>query len=136
MNQQPTATPAAANFEMLENLENQSSGIFAAENGSFTSLMNVGNPYNFSDISTYRYNGNHQQQEMEQKMASMVEEMKMQELTAGCIDQSRTSNGELTALDWQSNGDQGLFDLANTVDQGGYWTQNQWNENDQHLYLP
>ncbi|KAF5184806.1 Dof zinc finger protein DOF5.4 [Thalictrum thalictroides] len=151
-------TTENTNFEphMLENIDQQSSdgGIFA-ENGSFTSLMNVSsNQYNFSEISPFRMNPHHQQQqqqqqeeiELQQQKLKMVEEMKMQELTAGCIDhqtvgihlsglQNRNNNGELTELEWQSNGDHGLFDLPNTVDQG-YWSQNQWTDNDQHLYLP
>ncbi|KAL5723325.1 hypothetical protein ACHQM5_006736 [Ranunculus cassubicifolius] len=147
MNQE-TPNPSFESSSVLENLDQSTdAGGMFSDNGGFTNLMNVGNTYNFSDISPFRLN--HQQQHHEEidlqqeKMVNIVDEMKMQELTAGCIDQtveidmsglhSRTHNGELTALDWQSS--QGLFDLPNTVDQG-YWSHNQWTETDQHLYLP
>ncbi|XP_077237579.1 dof zinc finger protein DOF5.4-like [Tasmannia lanceolata] len=87
---------------------------------------------NFSDLSDFS---------LQQKIASTVEELKIQELTAGYIDQTvqmeLPSNGGLTPLDWQSNGYQGgLFDLPVSVDQGYYWGQNHWVENDNSLYLP
>ncbi|XP_077216110.1 uncharacterized protein LOC143850748 [Tasmannia lanceolata] len=126
-----------------ENLaEASDSGIFPA---SFTSLMNVSNPsilgLNFSDLSPFRL-----QQENQHNMTSMVEELKIQEQTAGFIDQSITAefppvqnrmiNGGLTPLEWQTNGDQGLFNLPGSIDQVYYWGQNHWIENDTSLYLP
>ncbi|XP_019053420.1 PREDICTED: dof zinc finger protein DOF5.4 [Nelumbo nucifera] len=138
---------------MLDTLEKPSAadgGIFP-ESGSFTSLITGSNPglvgLNYSDISPFRM---HAQQ---RRMASMVEEMKMQELTAGgFIDQTfpvelpepglqnRTNNGNgggIMGLDWASSGDGvgGLFDFPSSIDQC-YWGQNQWTDNDQGLYLP
>lgn len=133
-------------FEMVDDPDqNSESGIFV-ENGSFTSLMNLGNTYNFSEILPFQLN--HQEdkireielQQQQQQQEKMIEEMKMHELTGG-IDfseiQNRNSTGELTALDWQSS--QGLmFDLPpNSVDHQGYWSQSQWTtDTNQHIYLP
>ena len=79
------------------------------------------------------------------------EALKMQEIAAagGLLDQ--TAQADLSVLqdrsngvgggfgslgDWQQCGDQGLFDLTNTVDQA-YWSQSQWNDQDHPgLYLP
>lgn len=117
----------------MDNLDQSSDcGIFP-ESGSFTSLMNVGNSFHFSEIY------HQQQQQQHQHQPDMELQEKMQELAGGCIDPTvgidlrGGANGELTALDWQTN--QGLFDLPNTVDQS-YWSQSQWAETDQHLYLP
>ncbi|KAF8399667.1 hypothetical protein HHK36_015538 [Tetracentron sinense] len=130
------------NFEpsMLDSLEQGSDGGIFMEAGSFTNLMTASNPplpvYNFPDISSFRL------PQQQQKMTSLIpDELKMQELTAGFLDQmvpdeltgvhNRNSNGGLTALDWQSGVDQGPFDQ-------GYWSQSQWteSENDPTLYLP
>eukprot|EP00262_Sarcandra_glabra_P014980 TRINITY_DN452_c0_g2_i3.p1 TRINITY_DN452_c0_g2~~TRINITY_DN452_c0_g2_i3.p1 ORF type:complete len:280 (-),score=20.83 TRINITY_DN452_c0_g2_i3:45-884(-) len=145
--QNPNPNPK---FDMsgMENLDQGSdsvTGVFP-ETGSFTSLMTAANPailgFSFSDLSSFRFQQQHQQLKM---TTSMVEELKFQELTAGFLDQtvsgelpplqSKVSNGGLTALDWQSHGDQGWFDLPSTVDHG-YWNQSQWSESDHSLYLP
>ncbi|GLT44098.1 hypothetical protein SLA2020_180140 [Shorea laevis] len=50
--------------------------------------------------------------------------------------QSRSNGGGFGPLDWPGNGDQGLFDLPNTVDHT-YWSQSQWTDQDHpSLYLP
>uniref|UniRef100_A0A5B7AFB6 Dof zinc finger protein n=1 Tax=Davidia involucrata TaxID=16924 RepID=A0A5B7AFB6_DAVIN len=125
-------------------------GIFQ-EIGGFTSLMTSSNDpsllgfINVADISSYRLQQHNQghvlqnhssneqwQQQQQQKMKSTgADELKMQEFTAGFLNQTaqvdlsglqdRTNNGGLGALDWQAGGDQGLFDLTGTVDQT-YWT--------------
>ncbi|KAK8515827.1 hypothetical protein V6N13_096848 [Hibiscus sabdariffa] len=77
----------------------------------------------------------------EQKMMGMGGE----EITGGLLDQTvqdelsnmagRSENG-FGALDWQGNGDQGLFDLPNDVDKT-YWSQAQWTDQDHPtLFLP
>ncbi|XP_068637759.1 dof zinc finger protein DOF5.4-like isoform X2 [Aristolochia californica] len=81
------------------------------------------------------------------KMPGMLEEPKMEEFTTGFPDetvpvdlpprrQERQSNGGLTTLDWQPNGDQGLFDLTSSFDQPFLWGQTQWVDADPSLYLP
>ncbi|XP_054805287.1 dof zinc finger protein DOF5.4-like [Prosopis cineraria] len=48
--------------------------------------------------------------------------------------QNIMGHGELGPLDWQGSADhQGLFDVANTVDQG-FWSHNQWNEDNSGLF--
>lgn len=129
VNQTPTSFEPSSTMDSLD--QTADCGIFA-ERESFTSLMNAGNSYNFSEISRFSLNHQQQQQqqgigiELQQKMTSMAEEMKMQELVSGSIDPT-------VGIDWQNN--QGLFDFPSTVDQG-YWSQSQWTETDQHLYLP
>lgn len=76
---------------------------------------------------------------------SVPNELKMQQISAGFLDQTaqvdlsgmqnRENSGGLGGLDWQVGGDQGLFDFTGTVDQA-YWSQTQWNDSDHHLYLP
>lgn len=52
----------------------------------------------------------------------------------------KTSNTDTDfgSLDWQGVGDQGLFDLPNTMDDQTYWSQSHWTEQDNNtsLYLP
>ncbi|XP_077221887.1 dof zinc finger protein DOF5.4-like [Tasmannia lanceolata] len=138
--QNPISNP---NFEsppwMPENLEGSDSGMLP-EIGSFTSLMTESNPvtlpFNVSDLLPLQ----------QHKMTSMVDELKMQELTAGFLDQTvsvefpqiqnRMINGGLTPFDWQNNDDQGIFNLPESVDQAYYFNQNHWIENDHSLYLP
>ncbi|KAL4633394.1 hypothetical protein ACB092_04G119900 [Castanea dentata] len=131
-------------------------GIFS-EIGSFTSLITA--PSNetlafgfntMSDITTtpFRLNQQWQNQQQQQKgMGLAGDELKMQEITGGLLDQTvqvdlsslqnRSSGGGFGSLDWQATtGDQGLFDLPNTVDQA-YWSQSQWTDQDHPtLYLP
>ncbi|KAK9278618.1 hypothetical protein L1049_028191 [Liquidambar formosana] len=153
-----TANP---NFEPSL-LENSSDGGIFPEIGSFTSLMTASNDptvlgFNMSDIQPFRLNQqnqeqvqqNQQWQQQVQKMTNMSGEMKMQEITAGFLDQTvqvelsglqnKSNNGGgggFTPLDWQAGGDhQGMFDLSGTVDQA-YWSQHQWSDNDHSLYLP
>lgn len=145
-------------FEPAGLLEQQASdcGIFS-EIGSFTSLITASNdalPFGFntiSEITPFRLNqqGHDQWQQQEQKvMGGMVadQELKMQEITGGLLDQtapvdlsalqSRSSGGGFGSFDWQVSGDQGLFDLPNTVDQA-YWSHSQWADQDHpSLYLP
>ncbi|XP_050377244.1 dof zinc finger protein DOF5.4 [Argentina anserina] len=135
--------------------------------GTFTSLITASNdvPFGFTNIndisvSPFRLNqpaaqGGHQQQqqveqsqwEHQQHNYHNSQEMKMQEITGGMLDQTAqvdisvfqtktNGGGGLGALDWQPAGDQGLFDLPNTVDQA-YWSQGQWNDQDPpSLYIP
>ncbi|XP_058115198.1 dof zinc finger protein DOF5.4-like [Magnolia sinica] len=148
--QSPIASNANAQFEPAAVSMIDDSTIFP-ETGSFTSLMTASNPallgLNFADLAAsgpFRYN--QQQHQQQQKMAGLMEEMKLQELTAGFMDQTvsvelpplqgRGINGGLTALDWQGNGDQGLFDLAGGVVDQGYWAHSQWADIDQTLHLP
>ncbi|XAR63842.1 hypothetical protein NMG60_11023959 [Bertholletia excelsa] len=124
-------------------------GSIFPEIGSFTSLMTTTNDpssllgFNMVDISgSVLQNQNlNQQWEQEQKMTSSVpEDLKMQGMTGGFLDQTdqmdfsglqnRGNDGELGALDWGAGGDQELFDLSGTVDQA-YWSQPQWTDNDQ-----
>ncbi|KAL5714623.1 hypothetical protein ACHQM5_016557 [Ranunculus cassubicifolius] len=62
---QETPNPNFESSSVLENLDQSTDagGIFS-DNGGFTNLMNVGNTYNFSDISPFRLN--HQQQQHEE----------------------------------------------------------------------
>ncbi|KAA8542359.1 hypothetical protein F0562_023505 [Nyssa sinensis] len=163
----PNLDTTNPNFETPLIDQSSDGGIFQ-EIGSFTSLMTASNDpallgFNITDISSYRlqqHNQGHvlqnhssnqhwqQQQQQQQKMTStMTDELKIQEITAGFLDQTaqidisglqdRTNNGGLGALDWHADagGDQGLFDLTGTVDQA-YWSQTQWTDNDHPLYLP
>ncbi|GMN61713.1 hypothetical protein TIFTF001_030801 [Ficus carica] len=150
-------------------------GLFS-EIGSFTSLIAssaTGTIPTFEygsisdvSISPFRLNHHHQQHqhhqnhvqqsqswhEQSQKVTMSVaaddQELKMQEITGGLLDQtaqvdmsvlhdSRSNGGGFGSLgDWQQCGDQGLFDLPNTVDQA-YWSQSQWTDQDHpSLYLP
>ncbi|KAL5974393.1 hypothetical protein ACLOJK_031058 [Asimina triloba] len=146
--QNPIATTAnsSAPFEAAAPLIDEPP-IFS-DAGSFTSLMTASNPsllgFNFADVvgsGPFRY-----QQQQQQKMAGLMEDIKMHELTTGFVDQTvsvelqplqnRGASGGLEALDWQSNGDQALFDLAGGVVDQGYWAHSQWPDNDQTLYLP
>ncbi|KAF8389894.1 hypothetical protein HHK36_024412 [Tetracentron sinense] len=121
-------------------LDQPFSGGILPENGSFTSLMTDSNSafmgFNFENIWPLQL----QQQNPQHKMTNMAEEQKMQELTAGFLNQTvpvelpgshdRASNGGLTALDWESsNGDQCVFDLPSSIDQE-YWSQCQWTTNE------
>ncbi|CAB4281169.1 unnamed protein product [Prunus armeniaca] len=134
-------------------------GMFS-EIGSFTSLITSSNdlPFGFGNIggtdasvSPFRVNqqaqGHHQNQWGQQNQS---EELKMQELSGGLMDQTGQvdlsvfhgrsnggGGGVFGSLDWQAgSGDQGLFDLPNTVDQA-YWSQSQWTDQDHPtLYLP
>lgn len=121
---------------MLESFDQQSDQVvFPDVSGSFTGLMTASNSaileYNFSaelgETPAFPFHFQPQRQ-------PMLQEFKMQELTAGFMDQTG-GNGGLTALDWQSNGDQGIFDLGNGPDQA-YWNHTQWDQNDHSLYLP
>ncbi|XP_065879566.1 dof zinc finger protein DOF5.4 [Euphorbia lathyris] len=132
-------------------------GIFS-EIGSFTSLITSTNDhlgFGFSNIMSQQSLEQVQQdqnqqwkQPPQQKMAGLNEGMKLHEsMAGGFIDQtvqvelselqsSRSGNGGFGTLDWQGTGDQGLFDLPNSVDQT-YWNQSQWTDQDQpSLYLP
>ncbi|XP_057988357.1 dof zinc finger protein DOF5.4 isoform X2 [Hevea brasiliensis] len=131
-------------------------GIFS-EIGNFTSLITSTNeqlPFGFSSILNQQslehvqQNQNQQWQHQQQKIVGVSgEEMKMQEMAGGLIDQtvhlelsalqsSRSGNGEFGPLDCLGTGDQGLFDLPNAVDQA-YWSQSQWTDQDPpSLYLP
>ncbi|KGN63767.1 dof zinc finger protein DOF5.4 [Cucumis sativus] len=121
---------------------------------------------NMADVTAFAMNNHHQFQNQtanqwppppppSQRMMNVNDELKMQGMTdssggggggggGGYMDQtaqvdpnSRSNNIGFGALDWQSNGDhQVLFDLPTAVDQA-YWSQNQWNDQDQpNLYLP
>ncbi|XP_057952384.1 dof zinc finger protein DOF5.4 [Malania oleifera] len=146
-------------FETASLIEQSSpDGMIFSEMGSFTSLM--------ADPAILSYNASsdalpfrlHQQMNQEQvpqqqqwqlqRMTSMAEEeLKMQDITAGFLDQTvqsdhlpglhdRPSTAGFTPLDWQTSGEQvSFFDLPGTADQG-YWNQNQWADHDHPLYLP
>ncbi|KAE8673527.1 Dof zinc finger protein DOF1.7 [Hibiscus syriacus] len=117
-------------------------GIFSGI-GSFTSLITSSNNEMMSFSIDKALNDGQwpQQLKEEQNMMSMCEE----EITGGLLDQtvqvelsnmaSRSDNG-FGALDWQGDGDQGLFDLPNDVDKT-YWSQAQWTDQDHPaLFLP
>ncbi|RVW17124.1 Dof zinc finger protein DOF5.4 [Vitis vinifera] len=139
------------NFEMPTLLDHSSDGNIFPEIGSFTSLMTGSNDpaalgFNISDISPFKYQEQvDQNQQWQQQQQKMSDELKMQEITAGFLDQTvqvelsalqnRSNHGGFPSLDWQTSGDQGIFDLPGNVDQG-YWTQSQWSDNDHPLYLP
>ncbi|XVF54483.1 hypothetical protein PTKIN_Ptkin05aG0184100 [Pterospermum kingtungense] len=125
-------------------------GIFS-EIGSFTSLITSSNnetqSFGFGTVlSGQAIEQGHWQQQQQQKMMSMGGEG----ITGGLLDQtvqvelsnlaSRSDGGGCGGfgpLDWEGSGDQGLFDLPNTVDQT-YWSQTQWTDHQDHptLYLP
>ncbi|KAH7528908.1 dof zinc finger protein DOF5.4 [Ziziphus jujuba] len=141
-------------------------GIFS-EIGSFTSLITSSAateamPFGYSNISDisispFRLNQQGQDNQVQQTqwhqqsqkagMSISDQELKMQEITGGLLDQTaqvdlsglqnRSGGGGFGSLgDWQPGGDQGLFDLTNTVDQT-YWSQSQWTDQDHpSLYLP
>ncbi|CBI15353.3 unnamed protein product, partial [Vitis vinifera] len=70
--------------------------------------------FNISDISPFKY----QEQEI---TAGFLDQTVQVELSAL---QNRSNHGGFPSLDWQTSGDQGIFDLPGNVDQG-YWTQSQ-----------
>ncbi|KAL5540067.1 hypothetical protein UlMin_043948 [Ulmus minor] len=137
-------------------------GIFS-EIGSFTSLITSSTaagamPFdqynNLSEISISPFRLNHQhegqdhraQQNQSWQEQQNEQELKVQGITGSVLDQ--TSQVDLSVLQDRSNGggfgslgdwhgDQGLFDLPNTVDQA-YWSQSQWSSDQDHttLYLP
>lgn len=140
-------------------------GIFS-EIGSFTSLITSSAteamPFGYSNISDIsisplRLNQQSQDNQVQQNqwhqqnlkavMSMSDQELKMQEITGGLLDQTaqvdlsglqnRSSGGGFGSLgDWQPGGDQCFFDLPNTVDQT-YWSQSQWTYQDHlSLYLP
>nr|AZL19397.1 transcription factor Dof1 [Diospyros kaki] len=165
--------PQTANPSLEPPLIDQpTQGAIFAEIGTFTSLMTSSSAdpppqgFNITDIPASAYelqqhhaiavhdqSPNQQWQQQPQKMtSSMPEDVKMEEITAGYVDQTaqievpggglhyRENNGSnfgLGALDWQGGGDQGLFDLAGNVDQDqAYWSQTQWTDLDNSLYPP
>ncbi|KAL6177964.1 hypothetical protein ACLB2K_049485 [Fragaria x ananassa] len=156
---------ANASFEttttatMLEQSAATEIGMFS-DMGTFTSLITASNdvPFGFTNIdnisvSPFRVNQpGHQQQQVEQsqwEQQQNSQEMKLPEMTGGMLDQTtaqvdlsvfqtKTNGGEggFGSLDWQPCGDQGLFDLPNTVDHA-YWSQGQWTDQDPpSLYIP
>ncbi|KAK8583979.1 hypothetical protein V6N12_068231 [Hibiscus sabdariffa] len=121
--------------ELLE--QGSDCGIFSGI-GNFTGLITSTNNETLSFGFDKVLNDGEWQ---EQKMMGMGGE----EITGGLLDQtvqvelsnmaSRSENG-FGALDWQGNGDQGLFDLPNDVDKT-YWSQAQWTDQDHpSLFLP
>ncbi|XP_068637758.1 dof zinc finger protein DOF5.4-like isoform X1 [Aristolochia californica] len=142
----PAKNPNSGEYPapLVESLDKVSdSGAFSST-CSFTNLMAVTPStmlgYGFSDVSASLRAQQH-------KMPGMLEEPKMEEFTTGFPDetvpvdlpprrQERQSNGGLTTLDWQPNGDQGLFDLTSSFDQPFLWGQTQWVDADPSLYLP
>ncbi|KAM5570996.1 dof zinc finger protein DOF5.4 [Rosa sericea] len=151
----PNANFEAAGTTMLEQSAAEI-GMFS-DIGSFTSLITASNdvPFGFTNIndisvSPFRPNqpAGHQNQ-WEQQQNQNNQELKMQEITGGMLDQTAQvglsvfqtktnggGGGGFGSLDWQPAGEQGLFDLPNTVDQA-YWSQGQWTDQDPpSLYLP
>nr|AZL49131.1 Dof transcription factor 08 [Boehmeria nivea] len=154
-NQAAVAAPAP------NSLMEQQGGLFSAEIGSFTSLISA--PSSVATAASggampfeYGHHVNAPWNSGPKAVATMgvddhQEALKMQEIAAagGLLDQ--TAQADLSVLqdrsngagggfgslgDWQQCGDQGLFDLTNTVDQA-YWSQSQWNDQDHpSLYLP
>ncbi|KAL6973521.1 hypothetical protein U1Q18_027708 [Sarracenia purpurea var. burkii] len=141
-----------------------SDGRIFPEIGCFTSMMTSANEppllgFNIGDISASDYRlqqqnhrmvlhnqGSNQWQHHQEIRSTVPEGLKMQDICPGFLDetaqmelseiQNRANNGALGTLDWQTDGgDQGLFDLTGAVDQA-YWSQTQWPDNDQSLYLP
>ncbi|RVW20650.1 Dof zinc finger protein DOF5.4 [Vitis vinifera] len=95
------------NFEMPTLLDHSSDGNIFPEIGSFTSLMTGSNDpaalgFNISDISPFKYQEQvDQNQQWQQQQQKMSDELKMQEITAGFLDQ--TVQVELSALQNRSN---------------------------------
>ncbi|RWR83375.1 dof zinc finger protein DOF5.4 [Cinnamomum micranthum f. kanehirae] len=128
--------PVAVNYgdQLPENPNRTDAPAVFPETGSFTSLMNASNPgilggFGFGDLA-----GNNATPPFQfEEQKTVFEEMKVKELTEGFGGvelpelelERRGGNGGLTALEWESNGDEGLFDLTGGPDQG-YWS----------LYLP
>lgn len=129
-------------------LDNASDGGIFPEIGGFTGLMTAANDptvlgFNFSDISPYRMGQEsheplERQNDEQWQIQETTNEMKVQEVTTGFLDQNRTDNNgeEFTTVDWQAGGDQGMFDLPGTVDQAYWNSQSQWSETDHSLFLP
>ncbi|XP_022775855.1 dof zinc finger protein DOF5.4-like [Durio zibethinus] len=129
-------------------LEQGSDGGIFSEIGSFTGLISSSNnetlPFGFGTV----LNGQGVEQVQWQQQQKMMS-MRGEEITGGLVDQtlevelsnlhSRSEGGGCGGygpLDWQGSGDQGLFDLPNTVDQT-YWSQCQWTDQDHPtLYIP
>ncbi|GLU20314.1 hypothetical protein SLE2022_365210 [Rubroshorea leprosula] len=124
-------------------------GIFS-DIGTFTSLITSSSnePLSFGFGTTLNQHVLGPDQEHQWHSQSQLKTiMAGEEITAGgLLDQtvqvelsalqSRSNGGELGPLDWPGNGDQGLFDLPNTVDHT-YWSQSQWTDQDHpSLYLP
>lgn len=161
----PQSTTGNPSFDPSVMDQSSESGMFP-EIGTFTSLMMASNDplplgFNIANISSYRLHQQshgqvvenqssdqqwHQLHHHQQQQKMMENDVKMHELGGGYLDQTvqmeysglqnRTSDGGLAVVDWQNGGDQGLFDLAGTVDQS-YWNQTQWPDNDHQLdYLP
>ena len=82
------------NFEMPTLLDHSSDGNIFPEIGSFTSLMTGSNDpaalgFNISDISPFKYQEQvDQNQQWQQQQQKMSDELKMQEITAGFLDQT------------------------------------------------
>eukprot|EP00262_Sarcandra_glabra_P014979 TRINITY_DN452_c0_g2_i2.p1 TRINITY_DN452_c0_g2~~TRINITY_DN452_c0_g2_i2.p1 ORF type:complete len:268 (-),score=20.63 TRINITY_DN452_c0_g2_i2:90-893(-) len=124
---------------MLENVDPvlESSGEVFRATGSFTSLMTPAtNPsilgFGLSNPSPFRLHYQQQQNKMEEARAGVFYQTVPIDLPGMG---SKTGNGSLTALECQSNGDQGLCDLLSSADQV-YWSESQWGAQDHSLYLP
>ncbi|XP_062029843.1 dof zinc finger protein DOF5.4 [Rosa rugosa] len=158
----PNTNFEAAGATMLEQSATEI-GMFS-DIGSFTSLITASSndvPFGFTninDISVSPFRPNQppaghlnqvQQNQWEQQHNQNNQELKMPDITGGMLDQTAQvdlsvfqtkinggGGGGFGSLDWQPAGDQGLFDLPNTVDQA-YWSQGQWTDQDTpSLYLP
>ncbi|KAB2633735.1 dof zinc finger protein DOF5.4 [Pyrus ussuriensis x Pyrus communis] len=149
--------PGASAAALLDH-STEINGIFS-EIGSFTSLITSSNdmPFSFGNINGSPFNqqdqvGNHDHNQVHQNQWGQQNQgVKMQEISGGLLDQTVQvdlsvfqnrshgggGGGGFGSLDWQpGSGDQGLFDLPNTVDQA-YWSHSQWTDQDHPtLYLP
>ncbi|XVF08887.1 hypothetical protein REPUB_Repub07fG0042900 [Reevesia pubescens] len=131
-------------------LEQGSDCVIFSEIGNFTSLITSSNSetlsFGFGTVLNGQGQWQQQQQQQHQKMMNMGIGMGKEEITGGLLDETmqvelsnlhnRSENEGFVPLDWQGSGDQGLFDLPNTVDQT-YWSQSQWTDQDHPtLYIP
>ncbi|KAM7475435.1 hypothetical protein LguiB_022678 [Lonicera macranthoides] len=98
-------------------------GIFP-EIGSFTNLMTSSNDSSLLGFNISPYKLNHGK--VEEQVLDPTAEIELSRW------ENRTTDGDLAAVDWQAEGDQGIFDLTGTVDQS-YWSQAQWTDNDNPL---
>lgn len=138
LNQNPNFNNIQIDHSSTENNSNMFSEI-----GTFTSLITSSTsqlPLGF-DVSPFTMHNNESSNENQQHQW-----MHTDQETGGGIGfmndpTAQTTDGGLGTDDWNNGTDHALFDLTGTVDDQSYWSQTQWddddNNHDHHLsYLP
>ncbi|KAF7806289.1 dof zinc finger protein DOF5.4-like [Senna tora] len=124
-------------------------GIFS-EIGSFTSLVTSTHEamsFGFAEASSFRFGGTGTttqhgvggglgndlllsgEWEAQHKGMGMMGTTEIMPLDLSALQNKSGNGGSFGSLDWQGSGDEGLFDLPNTVDHA-YWSHTHWGDQD------